>query len=135
MQPLMASRRRPHPLREWAVRRRATQRALRRMVRRAARMVSLRPGHQVHLLQGGAELFPAMVKAMDGARREIRLETYIFWRDEAARQIVEALVRAAQRGVSVWLLADGVGTPQLPSAWARRLTEAGVRWRLYKPGG
>lgn len=105
------------------------------MVRRAARMVSLRPGHQVHLLQGGAELFPAMVKAMDGARREIRLETYIFWRDEAARQIVEALVRAAQRGVSVWLLADGVGTPQLPSAWARRLTEAGVHWRLYKPGG
>ncbi len=111
------------------------QRTVRRMVRRAARQVILRPGHQVQLLQGGAELFPAMVQAMDAARHEIRLETYIFWNDEAGGQILDALVRAAERGVAVWLLADGVGTPGLPAAWARRLNAAGVHWRLYKPGG
>lgn len=135
MQPVRQARRHLRPMREWAIRRRATQRALRRMLRRAARMVALRPGHQVRLLQGGAELFPAMVQAMDGARHEIRLETYIFWHDAAALVVVDALLRAAERGVSVWLLADGVGTPQLPAAWARRLSVAGVRWRLYKPGG
>ncbi|WP_081767263.1 cardiolipin synthase ClsB [Hylemonella gracilis] len=135
MQPLRQARRHLRPIRDWAIRRRATQRVLRRMLRRAARMVTLRPGHQVHLLQGGAELFPAMVQAMAGARHEIRLETYIFWHDEAALKIVDALVQAAERGVAVWLLADGVGTPQLPPAWARRLSQAGVRWRLYKPGG
>lgn len=135
MSSVTQSKRGLRPLREWAIRRRATQRALRRLVRRAARLVTTRPGHRVHLLQGGAELFPAMVEAMDGARREVRLETYIFWQDEAARLIVDALVRAAERGVSVSLLADGVGTPQLPAAWANRLSAAGVRWRLYKPGG
>jgi cardiolipin synthase len=131
----MEARRSLYFLREWRVRRRATERALRRMVRRAARAVALRPGHQVQLLQGGAELFPAMEQAMEAARHEIRLETYIFWHDEAGQRIVDALVRAAERGVPVWLLIDGVGTPQLPAAWAKRLNAAGVRWRLYKPGG
>ena len=104
------------------------------LLRRMARSVALRPGHRVDLLQGGAELFPALVKAMDEAQYEIRLETYIFWNDAAGEQIVEALARAAERGVTVWLLMDGVGTPSLPFIWAQRLTKAGVHWKLYKPG-
>ncbi|MEK9803277.1 MAG: phospholipase D-like domain-containing protein, partial [Curvibacter sp.] len=95
----------------------------------------LRAGHGVQLLQGGAELFPAMCEAMARALHEIRVETYIFWPDPAAEQVVEALVAAAQRGVQVYLVADGVGTPRLPERWAQRLDAAGVRWHIYKPAG
>ena len=41
-------------------------------------MAGVQPGHQLLLLQGGAELFPAMVEAMDAARQLVHLETYIF---------------------------------------------------------
>ena len=37
-----------------------------------------RGGHRLQLLQGADELFPALVAAMDAARRSVHLETYIF---------------------------------------------------------
>ena len=39
---------------------------------------SPRGGHELRLLQGSGELFPALVEAIDAAQREVRLETYIF---------------------------------------------------------
>ncbi len=95
----------------------------------------LRPGHHLRLLEGGAALFPAMAQAMDRAQRLVHLETYIFEFANDALQVAEALERAAQRGVTVRLVLDGVGTPRLPPAWAERLTRAGVQWRIYRPLG
>ena len=93
------------------------------------------PGHDVRLLQGGAELFPAMCEAIDAATFEVRLETYIFSDDAAASRVMQSLVDAARRGVAVYLLVDGVGTPALPPDWVAQLQSAGARWRIYKPPG
>ena len=52
------------------------------------RSVELVSGNQLRLLQSGAEFFPALIAAIDAARTEIHLETYIFNADpsvEAAR--------------------------------------------------
>lgn len=95
----------------------------------------LRDGHQLLLLEGGAALFPALVQAMDAARRVVHLETYIFEFAGAALTVAEALVRAAQRGVMVRLVVDGVGTPKIPDDWCRRFDAAGVHWRVYSPLG
>lgn len=95
----------------------------------------LRAGHHVQLLQGGQELFPALVHAIDQSVHEVRLETYIFHPDAAGDLIGAALVRAARRGVAVYLVMDGVGTPRLPAQWAGRFDEAGVRWRIFQPLG
>lgn len=95
----------------------------------------LRSGHRVQLLQGGQELFPAMVLAIDRSVREVRMETYIFYPDPAGEQVAAALVRAAQRGVAVYLVMDGVGTPELPAEWRSRLDAAGVHWRIFLPLG
>ena len=95
----------------------------------------LRPGHQLLLLEGGAALFPALVQAMDAARRVVHLETYIFEFAGSALSVAEALVRAAQRGVMVRLVVDGVGTPKIPDDWRERFDAAGVRWRIYSPLG
>lgn len=95
----------------------------------------LRGGHQLLLLQGGDAFFPALVEAMDAARSVIHLETYIFEFTGSALSVAEALERAAQRGVQVRLVIDGVGSPHMPAEWRRRFEHAGVHWRHYAPLG
>ncbi len=92
-------------------------------------------GHQIELLSGSGELFPALVAAMDAARSEIRLETYIFDFAGDGVLVAEALMRAAQRGVVTCVLVDGVGTGSLPAPWPERFRAAGVQWRVYSPLG
>lgn len=96
---------------------------------------TLRAGHRVQLLQGGQALFPELVQAIDSSVHEVRMESYIFHPDPSGEQVAAALARAAQRGVSVYLVVDGVGTPSLPAQWTRRFDEAGVQWRIFKPLG
>lgn len=91
------------------------------------------PGNDVDLLCGGAEFFPALIDAIDAARRRVALETYIYADDAAARSVAEALARAARRGVEVHLTIDGFGTGVLPVDIAAMLDAAGVHRRIYRP--
>ena len=91
--------------------------------------------HQIRLLQGTQEFFPALIEAMDVALADIQFETYIFDFTDSGAKVAEALMRAAQRGVRVHLVVDGVGTGRLPQIWADRLHAAGVRVRVYSPLG
>jgi cardiolipin synthase A/B len=99
------------------------------------RLPQLRSGHDLHLLEGSAELFPALVEALDSAQREVWLETYIFDFSGGSAGVAEALLRAAGRGVAVRVVVDGFGTPGLPPAWRERLQAAGVSWQVYAPVG
>ncbi len=98
-------------------------------------MAGLRAHHRITLLQGGAELFPDLIQAIDQAFHEVRLETYIFHFDVSGQQVAAALERAAARGVQVHVAMDGVGTPELPRQWARRFDDSGVLWRIFMPLG
>jgi cardiolipin synthase A/B len=91
--------------------------------------------HQIRLLQGGREYFPALIEAFDHARSEVRLETYIFNFTGAGADVAQALVRAARRGVTVRLVVDGVGTGRLPALWQQTFDDAGVQWCIYSPLG
>ncbi len=90
-------------------------------------------GNAVSLLRGGDALFPAMVAAIDAARHEICLATYIFHDDPAADRVADALIRAAQRGVRVQVVIDGFGTLGGVSALQRRLSDGGVQMAVYRP--
>ncbi|MDO8448900.1 MAG: cardiolipin synthase ClsB [Rhodoferax sp.] len=98
-------------------------------------MAQPRPGHQVQLLQGGQAFFPALVQAIERSVHEVRLETYIFSVAASGESVAVALERAAQRGVAVYLVMDGVGTPSLPPEWVTRFDAAGVQWRIFLPLG
>ncbi len=95
------------------------------------RLPPLQDGHNVRLLQGGQDFFPALVQAIDESRHEVRLETYIFNVDESGQGVADALARAAARGVAVRMVIDGAGTPDLPPALTAQLDQAGVQWRIY----
>jgi len=101
--------------------------------RRAEATGALRPGHSLQLLKGGAALFQALVAAIDDARAEVMLETYIFEFVGAPIRVAEALERAAARGVTVRVVVDGIGTGEIPVEWAGRWQAAGVRWRVFNP--
>ena len=81
------------------------------------------------LLKGGEALFPMLAEAIANARAEVLLETYIFEFAGSVIPIAKALEAAAQRGVCVQVVVDGVGTGDVPPAWQRRWQAAGVRWR------
>lgn len=91
--------------------------------------------HDIQLLQGAQEFFPALIADMDAAVSDIQFETYIFDCTGSGADVAEALIRAAQRGVRVHLAVDGVGTGRLPHPWAARMREAGVHVQVYSPLG
>lgn len=95
----------------------------------------LHTGHRLALLEGSQPYFAALIAAMDAAQREVWLETYIFDLTGSGTAVAEALARAAQRGVHVRLVVDGVGTGHLPDAWQARFNAAGVQWRVFSPVG
>ncbi len=71
---------------------------------------SLLAGNHIQTLKGGDQAYPAMLAAIDGAQKSIALQTYIFDDDSEGRKIVEALVRARERGVEIRILIDAIGS-------------------------
>ena len=91
-------------------------------------------GNRIELLRNGAEFFPALTRAIDAAALEVWLETYIFADDASGRAVAAALVRAAQRGVTVRVLVDGWGARlYLTPSLAKTLAVGGVRLMKYRP--
>lgn len=103
---------------------------------RLAEVMSGRPlltGNRVQVLHDGDEAYPAMLAAIDGAERTVALASYIFGHDRAGRPFVDALARAARRGVDVRVLLDGFGIRYTWPPVHRALRRAGVRTELFLP--
>lgn len=66
-------------------------------------------GNKITILQNGVEAFPNMLSAIATAQESIVLSSYIFEYDRVGKQFVSALSDAHERGVSVYVLIDGVG--------------------------
>lgn len=98
-------------------------------------MAQFHHGHQLQLLQGAQEFFPALIEAIDAAQSDVRLETYIFDFTASGADVAAALVRAAQRGVVVRLVIDGAGTGAIAVEWGERFVAAGVQYRIFNPTG
>ena len=91
-----------------------------------------RGGNRIDLLESGAQFFPALIAAIEGARREVFLETYIYADDATAWRITEALAAAALRGVAVRILIDGFGARDFAPTLHARLTQAGAQLLVYR---
>ncbi len=89
--------------------------------------------NRIILLHNGEEYFPELETAIDNAQAEIHLETYIFEYDAVGRKIAEALKRAAQRGISVYLLLDGFGSQNLSQEIIHSLLQAGIKVLIFRP--
>lgn len=87
----------------------------------------------LRLFEGGRTYFPALIQAIDDAQACVQMETYLFDVFGAGADVADALVRAGQRGVTVQVLVDGIGTQPLPPEWNGKMRAAGVQWCVYSP--
>ncbi|QFT86098.1 Minor cardiolipin synthase ClsB [Halomonas sp. THAF12] len=94
-----------------------------------------REGNRFELLPEASRFLPAMFEAVDGARHSVLVELYLMESGRLASAVIEALSRAAARGVTVLLLLDGYGAMGLGDEDRRRLESAGVALRWFNPLG
>jgi cardiolipin synthase A/B len=84
-------------------------------------------GNSVVELLNGDQIFPEMLKAIQGAQRTITIEQYIWSPGEVNTRFVEALSERARNGVKVHIVVDGIGSMKLRKNDLAPLLEAGLR--------
>ena len=86
------------------------------------------------VLHNGDEAYPAMLAAIDAAKARVNFETYVFSDGQIADRFVDALARAAQRGVVVRIVLDPIGS-SLDSESTDKLKAAGAKLAWFNPLG
>jgi cardiolipin synthase len=93
-------------------------------------------GNRLELLDQWFDVFERLIFDIDAAKSSCHFEFYIWEPGGIADQIVEALIRAAERGVTCRVLVDAMGSRAfLRSDLVRRLRSAGVHVKDALPGG
>jgi cardiolipin synthase len=83
------------------------------------------------LFFSGDEFFGAVLAGIEGAKKTVVLEAYIFAADALGSRVVAALAGAARRGLAVRVIVDGIGSPDWKQAYGELLSSAGVHWRIF----
>jgi cardiolipin synthase A/B len=92
-----------------------------------------RSGNRFHLLADNEQFFERMLQVIEAASAYVLLEMYLVESGIIAGRFVEALGRAARRGVRVCVVFDGFGSLRLGSSYRRSLIDAGVELRTFNP--
>jgi cardiolipin synthase len=84
-------------------------------------------GNTYTVYTNGDQIFPAMLAAVNAARRRVSFETYIYKEGVVGKQFTDAFIAAAKRGVRVNLVVDAMGSGKIPKEWQESLKSAGVK--------
>ncbi len=87
----------------------------------------------IDLHADGEASWSALLALIDGAREHLDVATFILADDRIGDALVQALVRAAGRGVRVRLLVDAFGSLRLARRQQAWLTKGGVDIRRFMP--
>ena len=85
------------------------QRGVMRLAAKLGKM-EIVAGNDAQVLVGAPATYAALLDAIERATDHVHLEYYIFRADRSGKRLIEALERAAARGVRVRLLYDGYGS-------------------------
>lgn len=80
-----------------------------------------------------ADWFASLLKNIQQARHSIFLQTYIFSIDSIGEPLLQALCEAAQRGVRVCVIVDGVGSSVAVVVLQEKLRASGAELHIYHP--
>ena len=84
-------------------------------------------GNQIELYTNSLEILQKFIDAINGAKKSLHLEFYIWALGGDADRVGEALIAAAQRGVACRVLLDSLGSKDwLKSKWPKRFRNVGI---------
>ena len=89
--------------------------------------------NRVKLIPGGTPYFSLLEKMIADAKYVVQMQVYIFNDDFTGNTIADALMRAALRGVKVYLMVDGYASQGLNKTFVRRMRNAGVHFHFFQP--
>ncbi|MES2535439.1 MAG: cardiolipin synthase [Pseudomonadota bacterium] len=90
-------------------------------------------GNKFEVLLNGDQIFPAMLKAIRGAKKSITFETYIYWSEDIGKEFADALSERARAGVKVHVLIDWVGSSKMDESYLAKMEQAGVEVKKFHP--
>ncbi|MBU0732900.1 MAG: PLDc N-terminal domain-containing protein, partial [Proteobacteria bacterium] len=93
-------------------------------------------GNELQLMDDFESVFESIIADLNRAKRTCHLEFYIWYAGGMADRVVEALIRAKQRGVVCRVLIDAIGSKEfLRSRLAQQLMDSGVQLVASLPVG
>lgn len=90
-------------------------------------------GNDVKLVKSGNDYFNTLEKIISEAQDSIHFHTYIFDEDATGRHVAAQLLRAAKRGVKVYLLVDAYASGKLSVKFTKELHQYGIEIRRFSP--
>ncbi|NUQ24990.1 MAG: phospholipase [Saprospiraceae bacterium] len=87
---------------------------------------------EVQLVHSGDDYFNKLIKLIADAHRELHIQTYIFENDDTGNSIASELIKAAQRGVKIFVLLDSYGSSSFKNK-ASELLKNNIHFRFFAP--
>lgn len=84
--------------------------------------------NHVEFYQDGDDYIAKYLSMIDEAKKSIHLQTYIFEMDTFGKRVKEALYRARDRGVEIYLLVDSIGSRNLTIESETEIKNAGIQF-------
>lgn len=97
------------------------------------RLVNHVYGNREQVYSDSGEFLDQVLDAIQRAQSEILLQTYIFANDFVGKAFLNSLEDACRRGVKVYLLIDGIGSPDLGPEELHPIISAGGEVQVYHP--
>lgn len=88
-------------------------------------------GHQLHLVHDPVDRLEAVLRLINGARRSIRMFSYMFCADTSGDEVLAALTAAARRGVRVQLIIDSFGSADTKHSYFDGLVASGGSYHCF----
>lgn len=89
-------------------------------------------GNKIDVLLNGEQTFPAMLKAIRGARKSITYAQYLYQDGAIAYELAEAFAERCRAGLTVKLLIDSHGGGKIPKDIPQLLTDAGCQLEWFR---
>ncbi len=89
-------------------------------------------GNKIDVLLNGEQTFPAMLKAIRGARKSITYAQYLYQDGAIAYELAAAFAERCRAGLTVKLLLDSHGGGKIPKDIPQLLTDAGCQLEWFR---
>lgn len=88
-------------------------------------------GNRLRLVETGPERLAELLQLIEGARSHLKLYFYLFESDGYGQWVMDALIAALDRGVTVTLMIDSFGSSEADPEFFSPFQEAGGRFGIF----